>query len=267
MKTTNMRTLWLGMLLMVSAAAHAQQLPQLPQFQPNTKASAAEVNANFETLRGGVNANEGRVNTLESSVANLPAGPAGPQGPAGPAGPAGAACPPSAPRFTDMGDGTICDGNTGLMWEKKLAADGSEGGSCADVNQANRSIRCVHNAYTWGATGNEPDGTLFTDFLARKNRGESASADGLSITQAGYTDWRIPNIVELRGILLADFPICPSSPCIDGTFGPTQASGYWSSSSLASGPSNAWLVNFGNGVVNTVSKSIGLHARAVRGGR
>ncbi len=34
-------------------------------------------------------------------------------------------CPPGAPtRFVDNGDGTICDHQTGLMWEKKDAADG-----------------------------------------------------------------------------------------------------------------------------------------------
>jgi len=68
---TNLRMLWLGMLFTASVAVHAQQVPQLPQFQPNTPARAAEVNANFETLRGGVNANKSRVTALEATVASL----------------------------------------------------------------------------------------------------------------------------------------------------------------------------------------------------
>ena len=36
--------------------------------------------------------------------------------------------PPS--RFVDNGNGTISDNQTGLVWEKKLAADGSQGGNC-----------------------------------------------------------------------------------------------------------------------------------------
>jgi len=194
-------------------------------------------------------------------------GATGPQGPAG-AGATGAACPPSSPRFTDMGDGTICDGDTGLMWEKKLAAD-DVAGNCANATQANRNIRCVNNVYDWTAVQNtEPDGELFTNFLARKNRGESVSADGSSITQAGYTDWRIPNIVELRNILLAQVPpSCPSVPCIDGTFGPTGASLYWSSSSSASNPDFAWFVLFSIGFVGFDNKDFAFHARAVRGGR
>ena len=65
---TNSRLLCLGMFLMVGAAAHAQQLPPLPQFQPNTPARAADVNANFETLRGKANSHEDRINTLETLV-------------------------------------------------------------------------------------------------------------------------------------------------------------------------------------------------------
>jgi hypothetical protein len=38
-------------------------------------------------------------------------------------------------RFVDNGDGTITDNLTGLMWERKLAADGSDGGNCAAVQR------------------------------------------------------------------------------------------------------------------------------------
>ena len=61
--------------------------------------------------------------------------------------------------YTDNGDGTITDNNTGLMWEKK---DDSGG------------IHDMDNAYTW-STGPpwEMDGTITTVFLAALNRGQA----------------------------------------------------------------------------------------------
>ena len=46
-----------------------------------------------------------------------------------------------------------------------------------------------------------------------------------------------------------------------------RASNYWSSTSNASNPNNAWNVNFTNGNVNANDKNNDNHARAVRGGR
>lgn len=46
-----------------------------------------------------------------------------------------------------------------------------------------------------------------------------------------------------------------------------QTSNYWSSSSLASNPDNAWNVNFNNGNVNNDNKNNANYARAVRGRR
>lgn len=84
---------------------------------------------------------------------------------------------------------------------------------------------------------------------------------------AGHTDWRIPTIFELQTILLALFPDCPMSPCIDPIFGPIAASGYWSSTTDAVGPSNAWFVRFSFGDVVLDGKSNTFHVRAVRGSR
>ncbi|MGH2668285.1 MAG: DUF1566 domain-containing protein, partial [bacterium] len=46
----------------------------------------------------------------------------------------------------------------------------------------------------------------------------------------------------------------------------TAASNYWSSTSNANNPNNAWNVNFNNGNVNANDKNNNLHVRAVRGG-
>jgi hypothetical protein len=163
------------------------------------------------------------------------------------------------PRFVDNGDGTISDNQTGLMWEKKTACAGP---SATDIH-------CVNNTYTWSSTQSNPDGTLFTDFLARINKALSTSADGSTVADfcfAGHCDWRAPNIAELRTILLSQFP-CSTSPCIDAIFGPTVASGYWSSTTFASNTLFAFFVFFDNGDVLPDDKVDDRHVRAVRGGR
>jgi len=48
--------------------------------------------------------------------------------------------------------------------------------------------------------------------------------------------------------------------------GNTAASNYWSSTSNANNPDNAWNVNFNNGNVNDNDKSNNNFVRAVRGG-
>jgi len=84
---------------------------------------------------------------------------------------------------------------------------------------------------------------------------------------AGYSDWRLPTIVELRTILLEPFP-CSVSPCVNTIFNDsdsfTAAFFYWSSTSVAANP-DAWDVNFNNGFVDSSGKSNGFHVRAVRG--
>ena len=74
------------------------------------------------------------------------------------------------------------------------------------------------------------------------------------------------------------FPRCGGArhpgPCAGGIAGLREqaegaiaASNYWSSTSNASNPNNAWNVNFNNGNVNNNNKDNNNHARAVRGGR
>jgi hypothetical protein len=148
-----------------------------------------------------------------------------------------------SPRFVDNMDGTISDEQTGLMWEKKTACQG------ATAND----IHCVNNEYEWTKSGNDPDGSLFTDFLQKLNRGEG---------QKKYSDWRIPSIDELKTIV-----DCTKTNCLDPVFGPTQASRYWSSTAYLDSPGFAWTVNFFNAQMNFRNSTNPLFARAVRGPR
>ncbi len=139
--------------------------------------------------------------------------------------------------YTDNGDGTITDNNTGLMWEKK-----DDSGGLHDKD----------NTYYW--SGNGIQETIW-DWL------DDVNAEG-GTGYAGHNDWRIPNRRELESLVDAG----RYNPSIDPIFGPTVASFYWSSTSNADDPSNAGTVNFGLGFIFPIDKSNLLFVRAVRGG-
>jgi hypothetical protein len=164
--------------------------------------------------------------------------------------------------YTDNGDGTVTDGNTGLIWEKKDRAGG---------------IHDVDKRVSWGTTA-EPfsmNGTIVTDFLATLNTPPCF---------AGNCAWRIPNIRELQS--LVDYEIVPASgPVVDAAFNTNcvadcaaDGSGdprcscsaafvYWSSTTGRGVPMNAWVVDFDSGLVAFFLKSFAGAVRAVRDGR
>jgi hypothetical protein len=164
----------------------------------------------------------------------------------------------ASPSYVDNGDGTVTDLTTCLMWEQK---DGTVGGSSNDSDPEN-----VNNYYTWSASGTAADGLVFTDFLPRVN-GTLCSA-GTCAGLGGHSDWRLPTIAELQTIIELSASGCGSgSPCIDTSFGPTQPLYYWSASTPAGTPYDAWTVYFGYAyVVGTFTKTSNYNVRAVRSG-
>jgi hypothetical protein len=168
----------------------------------------------------------------------------------------------TTPRFEDCGDETVADHQTGLQWEKKTETTG---------------LHYVNNAYQWSATGTDPDGAAYTEFLAKLN----ATFDPAQPTGcfADRCDWRLPEISELQTILIGEdadpgqAQTCSKRPCIDPDFaavsGPTSTgwlAGYWSASLSAGNPRVAWFANFVNGNVYTFFKTSFYSVRAVRTG-
>ena len=123
------------------------------------------------------------------------------------------------------------DANTGLMW----AADGDEQGC------------------NYGTTDNW----------------NSAIPYCASLSFAGYTDWRLPNVKELQSII--DYETSIGTPSIDTTAFPhTKQTLYWTSTTYSAslGINWAWCASFANGGVVSLLKSTANDAclRAVRGG-
>ena len=174
----------------------------------------------------------------------------------------------AAPRFVDNGDGTVTDKKTCLMWEKKTGTVGV-GVVCTPATCA--APHDVNNRYTWsagGAGGTAADGTVFTQFLEGVNGRLCATSTCPKL--GGHSDWRLPLLSELQMIVDPTKGNCGggSGACIDETvFGPTVPNFYWSSSTNAGIPLNAWFVGFGNGSSDYNTKTFNdFYVRAVRGG-
>ncbi len=133
----------------------------------------------------------------------------------------------TAADYTDNGDGTITDNDTGLMWMKQSA----------DID--NDNISDAIDFMSW------KDALIYCE----------------NLEYSGYTDWRLPNINELR--TLVDFE--KSKPGIDEEYFPKTLDRYWSSTTAKGTPNNAWTLFFKyNGVWDYAEKLELNSVRAVR---
>ena len=158
---------------------------------------------------------------------------------------------PHAKRYQVHSNGTVTDRTTGLMW--KQCSEGQSGSACQQG---------AATSYNW------------QDALALKGS-----------QFAGYSDWRVPTIEELRELVFCsngtpakeawdndcdgknDRNGSYERPTINQTVFPnTRSSWYWSSSPYAySG--HAWSVSFRNGYDDTYTKGYDLYVRLVRSGQ
>jgi hypothetical protein len=136
--------------------------------------------------------------------------------------------------YTDNGDGTVTDNNTGLEWQQE------DDNTTYNWYRASGTYHATYNPTTASVCGSLPLG--------------------------GHSGWRLPNKKELMSIV--DYAIPYPGPTIaTGYFPNTIASSYWSSTTLPAGPSYAWGVNFGFGFVYGDNRDNPLYVRCVRGGQ
>jgi hypothetical protein len=159
-------------------------------------------------------------------------------------------------RFVDNEDGTITDRRTGLVWEKKC----SQCGGAHDVEAT----------FYWSGDGSR---ATIWDWVDEINREGGA---GL----AGHSDWRIPNVKELFGLVdhgridpavdaMLQGPDCDEG-CQDvrlASCSCTRSTHYWSATTFADFPAHAFVVHFGVGLIADELKTGAFPARAVRGPR
>jgi hypothetical protein len=134
-------------------------------------------------------------------------------------------------RFNDHSDGTLTDIQTGLMWAK--CAEGMSGSECTTGSAINR---------TW----------------------QTALVLAGSSSLAGYNDWRLPNINELKSIVEEQ---CYTPAINLLVFPNTPSWNFWSTSLVAGNSSNVWGVYFDYGNSSSLGRAIGRYARLVRGGQ
>ncbi len=151
------------------------------------------------------------------------------------------------PRFTDNGDGTVTDNLTGLIWLKDA--------SCADLAGTD-----VDGGGNW---------TTALSAAAALSSGTCGLTDGSS---AG--DWRLPQVQELHSLIDYEFSL-PALSDAAGTaqwtegdaFSGVQSEIYWSSTSLALFPWDAWDLVLTLGFVDSNAKSSTRFVWPVRGGQ
>ena len=153
----------------------------------------------------------------------------------------------SPARFVDVGDGTVIDQFTQLMWTKDAATPGPGTGP---------SPLCITDtAKTWQQA---------LDYVKQCLNSDDAPF-------LGYRDWRLPNKNELASLIdrSQNTPALPSGHpfanvmTTDGTF--PQLGGHWSSTTSLRTRSAAWVIDMTLGQAIGYGKTGTLHVWPVRG--
>jgi hypothetical protein len=135
-------------------------------------------------------------------------------------------------QYIDHGNGTITDTETGLMW--KRCAEGLSGVNCEEGKL---------EKYTW----------------------DDAVESFKDVEYAGYSDWRLPTVDELKTLLYCSKD--GSATINQQAFPNTEASPVWSGSPYAGSSDYAWHVNFDGGNSNYCIRGFILAVRLVRSGQ
>ncbi len=178
-------------------------------------------------------------------------------------------CPPSPTLGSSTNNwGCTKDNITGLIWEVKLDDGGlrDKYWTYSWYSDATRSDGTA-GALNAGSAGSANGGTCYNKHNGSSGNycdtaGYVAAANNASL--CGASDWRMPRIGELRSLVHYG----RAGPAIDTDYFPnTNSSLFWSASSLAAYPSDAWSIYFGYGDDGDSHKSFSSPVRLVRGGQ
>lgn len=139
---------------------------------------------------------------------------------------------PSSVYVVDSTNGLVTDTRTGLMWERCLT--GLSGATCAGTVYTTTWVGALNLAVSYNSS-----------------------------SYKGYTDWRVPNLKELRSLVEE----CRVSPAInDVVFPNTPTGGVWSVSPDVNNLNNSLIVYFHTGESGLGLRTDSLPIRMVRGG-
>ncbi|NRB40791.1 MAG: DUF1566 domain-containing protein [Pseudomonadales bacterium] len=142
--------------------------------------------------------------------------------------------------YTDHYDGTVSDNTSGLMWQK------------CSVGQ------------TWLEGDSSNDGSddhCDTAVTLPYKRAVAAADNANAAEENGYTDWRLPSLVELQTLVEG---AC-FGPSINEKIFPDSVSGfYWTATADDDNSSNAWHLSFILGFEVSGGKNFYYYARLVR---
>ncbi len=141
--------------------------------------------------------------------------------------------------FAGAGAGMVLHKPTGLVWKRCAEGQSWDGSTCTGTAAG----------YTWQQAFERVDAV-------------NAAAAGTQ--NLGATDWRLPNVNELKSIA----ELACRNPAINLTQFPAVSGwGFWSGSPNAGYPVSAWLVDFYDGNVSWDYRDFALAVRLVRGGQ
>jgi len=139
--------------------------------------------------------------------------------------------------YTDNGNGTVTDNNTGLMWQQQ------DDGNVYNWYQATGTVDSTYN----------PSGANYKNVCGNLNLG-------------GPGVWRLPARNELASII--DYAFTYLDPSINSTYFPNTktTSYYWTNTTGADDPSRKWIAWFQEGLVTEhIGGNTDSYVRCVRG--